>query len=568
MSKKHKLRPPSEVMRLSRMGSFHQTRLSFMRSLLRMLENQNWRFDRPSWEIDDRGVGYAIYTASGNGHTYSLVCFANDLPPEKRSDRVIAEEWDATFVLYDGTPDQEDISRLYCNVPKQEAGHCFQTELVLSRANRSVRLFEHVVGCLAEGRQPDPEQIDSVGYLMRTTAVYGNGKFGISDRERISDRPEFSGPFRAELLAVWLIRAFSVDIAEHLAIVRGGKKAVPLDAGLRRRLGVGNATGLGMAPFLVLHPVLIHSWMLARETALQRVRNIPEIEPISRERFHSLMPRINTALTHWNTDDARQQERIAGLREDVRRLQQYLENFDWSHQQPWNRLFEWGQRNLALEAQELLVSILIEPHGEIVDDLTSEMSADEVDAFSIDGKMSVAETITSVEEHYSWALGRNYESMEEQARFWYVSEEKQEPRLGERFEEPGAELEHPLTYARDISRAYDDLTGFQSTTGSENSIAEFLLQFPGHRHAIRRIQVSVKYPYAEIRDNLISSEVMPIDLLRCKLSFFGASKFDPKSDRWVRINMYQYAPYPSELHDMGGDNWIYPPDHIANAAIA
>jgi hypothetical protein len=52
--------------------------------------------------------------------------------------------------------------------------------------------------------------------------------------------------------------------------------------------------------------------------------------------------------------------------------------------------------------------------------------------------------------------------------------------------------------------------------------------------------------------------MVPLDLLRCKLSFFGATRFDPKSDRWLRINMYQYAPYPNELASCRRDNWVYP----------
>ena len=54
-------------------------------------------------------------------------------------------------------------------------------------------------------------------------------------------------------------------------------------------------------------------------------------------------------------------------------------------------------------------------------------------------------------------------------------------------------------------------------------------------------------PYAEIQDNLIAADMLPIDILRCKLSFFGATRFDPRSDRWVRICMYQDAPFPHEL---------------------
>ena len=87
-----------------------------------------------------------------------------------------------------------DIERLAGNVPRQEAGRCSAAELVMSRANRSVRLFDHVVACLAEGKQPAAADLDAVGYLMRTTAVYGNGKFGLADRERIAERRSFRDP--------------------------------------------------------------------------------------------------------------------------------------------------------------------------------------------------------------------------------------------------------------------------------------------------------------------------------------------------------------------------------------
>ena len=89
-------------MRLARMGSFHQSRLSFMRVLLRRLKNARWVFDRPVWRIDAGGVGVATYRASGPTRSYTLVAFAHDLPDELRSDRVIAEAWDATFTLHDG----------------------------------------------------------------------------------------------------------------------------------------------------------------------------------------------------------------------------------------------------------------------------------------------------------------------------------------------------------------------------------------------------------------------------------------------------------------------------------
>ncbi|WP_057464567.1 hypothetical protein [Pseudovibrio sp. POLY-S9] len=84
------------------------------------------------------------------------------------------------------------------------------------------------------------------------------------------------------------------------------------------------------------------------------------------------------------------------------------------------------------------------------------------------------------------------------------------------------------------------------------------MRHPEYRHIVRRAQIVNQAPYAEIRDNTIASDILPIDMLRCKLAFFGAVQFDPRSDRWVRINMYANAPYPEELVSQTDDFWVYP----------
>ena len=82
---------------------------------------------------------------------YSLVCFANKINDDERSDRVIATKWDAAFTLYDGEPDKDDIERLKNEVPKQEVGRLSYKELTLSRANKSLRVFDHVIESLSNG---------------------------------------------------------------------------------------------------------------------------------------------------------------------------------------------------------------------------------------------------------------------------------------------------------------------------------------------------------------------------------------------------------------------------------
>jgi hypothetical protein len=230
------LRPPGTVMRLARMGSFFPTRLSFMPSLLRRLARERWRLERSRWSLDEAGYGHAVLTLrSGVAPSiYSLVAFSHPLDPALRSDRVIAEAWDTTYVLYDGVPDEDEVARLAANAPRQEAGRFCPRDLVLSRANRSGRVFDHVVECLAAGRQPDPATVAAVGYLMRTTAVYGNGKFGIADRARLVERPELAGPFQAEMMTVYLIRSFVFALVEHIASRRAPDRWVALDPGLKR----------------------------------------------------------------------------------------------------------------------------------------------------------------------------------------------------------------------------------------------------------------------------------------------------------------------------------------------
>ncbi len=550
------LRDPAVVMRLARLGSFHQTRLSFMRAILRRVKREQWRFERPIWRIDASGVGVAVYRIHAAQHTYSLIAYAHDLAPELRTDRVIAEAWDATFTLFDGVPTEDDIERLSHSVPKQEAGRYLSSELVLSRANRSVRLFDHVVSRLAEGVQPDRAKIEAVGYLMRTTAVYGNGKFGIADRDHIAMRPEFAGPFRAELLTVWLIRTFTTDLAEHLARTRGGDRAVTLDPTLRRRLGVGNSTGLGMAPFLINHPTLIHSWIHARELALARVRALPKATPATRTAFQTALDRAACMAREWRTADPLQTESIGILRADLESLGEHVEGDALSGSRPWDALYRWAEESLSLEGQEMAVTLMIEPHGELVDELTARMRLDENDAFPIDGSMKLADMRRMIEDTCPWALGIDFGSSPESSRFWYVSEEKLEPRLGERARDAGDALEEPLATARDIGRFHAALV---ASGDPEDKLAAFLLARPEHRHVARRVQITARYPYSQVRDNLISAELRAIDLLRCKLSFFGATKFDPKSDRWVRITLYQDAPHSDEIGAQAADDWSYPP---------
>ena len=141
----------SDIMTLDKMGSRYPSRLSFSRSMLRRLLFDNWKISKSKFELDNDGYGTAVYEIKINNNIYSLVCFSQHLDSADRSDRVIAEKWDTAYSLINGKLDDHELNRLRKNIPLQESGRNSSKELVLSRANKSVRLFEYVVNCLSNG---------------------------------------------------------------------------------------------------------------------------------------------------------------------------------------------------------------------------------------------------------------------------------------------------------------------------------------------------------------------------------------------------------------------------------
>ena len=545
------LRDPKIVMKLSRLGSFHQSKLSFLRSFLN--EFKDWKYNRDFFDLNDRGYGVAIYSFSKDKKTYSLVCFANELKDEERSDRVIATKWDAAFALYDGIPSKIDIDRLSQNVPKQEVGRLSYKELTLSRANRSVRAFNYVVECLSKGIQPNTNELSKVGYLYRTTAVYGSGKFGLADRFRIKNRDEINGPFRLEMMLVYLVRQFTFDQVNHIAKHKNPKDAVELDLDICRNLGIGNSTGLGMAPFIVNHPSLLNNWILAKETALKKIREIEKVSEEEFKIFYNCLTKSLKNVTSWNTDSEYQKKKINNLINDLQNLINYLkDNIDKSNFYIFDKLYNWAEENLSEEGVEYLVSIMMEPYNEITDPLISQMSSDEDSSFNIPVDRTINDLREIIEKNYSDILKIDFSKNENNKKFWFISKNKEEPRIGDRFEDNGSELEQPTAIARDIKKLYETIFNLKNSL----KIGKFLLQNNDLRHIVRRVFITEKYPYSEIQDNTIGSKLVPIDMLRLKLSFFGAVKFDPRSDKWLRICMFQGAPLPNELNSFN-QYWIY-----------
>ena len=195
---------------------------------------------------------------------------------------------------------------------------------------------------------------------------------------------------------------------------------------------------------------------------------------------------------------------------------------------------------------------MMEPYDDIVSPLIKKMSSEEEKYFNIPTDRTVSDLKTILEEKYSDILKIDFLKKENQLNFWFISKNKEEPRLANRFDEVGSELEQPLAIARDIKKLYEVIKSSKNNL----KISEFLSQNSDLRHVVRRAFIVEKFPYSEIQDNTIGKEIIPIDMLRLKLSFFGALKFDPRSDKWLRICMFQGAPLPEQLKNYN-EHWVY-----------
>lgn len=552
------LRHPANVMKLDRLGSFHQTRLSFSRQLIEELISNNWKTKIIKWNINSIGTGNAVIKISSKERIYSLVVFCHQINDDERSDRVIAEKWDMTFSLFLGIPSKEELDEMSKNLKIQELGRHLPKQLTLSRANKSVRVFNSVLNNLSEGKQPDKKMINNIGYLVRTTAVYGNGKFGIADYLPETNDNPLNKPFQAEMLTVYLIRYFSIELVNYLAKEKGKDKSITLSNEISKHVGVGNATGLGMAPFLINHQKLIHKWIQARETAISRVLSIKKLSTYNQTKIFNLIERAYLYTTQWNVDDVIQFKRINVLRKELKDISNNKSlNGLLNNDYPLQNVYLHFINKISIETQEILNSIFIEPFPELLDDLTNEMGTDEQNTVAIGYKVN--ELIKIIKDKYSWALKIDIKNPDENFYFWYTSQAKLEPRLGATQIDHGKEKQLPFDIPQQVQNALKILTKLpDDMTG-----AEAMILHPEIRNIIKRVIINENFPFSEIQNNLVGKKVRPIDLLRCKLSFFGATKYDPKSNLWTRITLFQGAPLPHQLQEENATEWLFP--YLVNA---
>lgn len=540
------MRTADIVLEPRRMGAVWPTRLSFARQLVGRLRREGWRIGVAAWELDEEGRGEAIYRVAAREHTFHFVLFSNKLDPAERTDRVIAERWDAAAALCEGELTVERLVHLRANVPKQEYGRADHQTLSWTRGNRSGRFFDYVVDCLAAGRQPEVDVLAQGGYIFRSTAYYANGKFGLMAYEAVEAAHPLAGSYMAQMLAAYLFREFAVDLAEHVARCRN-PQAVRLHPAIRRYLGIGNATGLGLVPFVLNNPQLTHAWCWVRETAVSHAKaTIPTAADRDQllkllDRCHRYFGEDQTETLGLFTDQATLQRDLACLRERVAR-------------QPLDAPWGWTCDDIAgqvdVESEELLHTLLIELYPAVADGLVGKLEMPPL--APLRPEMSLAVLVELVRRDYGWALAMDLSDPAAKHFFWYFSADSEEPLIGVRGVEVG--VERPLDIPHQIQSLMHDL----AHAPAEETVAFFLLQQPQHRLIIQRVQALDGLAYAEPRSNIMDAAFIPLYLQRFQLAMYGMERYSPQSVNWVRVTLMQGAPTVGDLTAGWEGSWAFP----------
>lgn len=550
-------RPADVALDPADMGTARATRHSFNRSFLRTAARERWTVDRTDWQVNDAGCGRFVYRVATATHVFHLVGFSQVLDEAQRTDRVVAQAWDVTAALVEGELDENLLDVLAREVPQQEAGRAPIGTLVWTRANRSARFFDLVADSLAAGHQPDLAVLGDGAYVLRSTAFYGNGKFALTGFDGYPPGHPLALPYRAQMLTAWLLREFSYDLVEHCARAIN-PEAVSLSGAWRRYFGLGNATGLGMVPYIVNHPMVLDAWCALRELPLAHALACPVTEE-KLNRVLELLERAQRYFARRATLPTAPYPDLGTVADGLGRLHRALTEYrdtgcldGVAPTDPWRAAQDRAAAE-GLEVRAVFDTVLVEDTAELDDDVESLLHCHEEQTW--DPATTCSQTRDQLQRTYAWTRRIELTAPAATARFWFTSLDNEEPRRGLRGVDPGVEVEHPLGVAHDVAALLTDL----DRAPGDEPLADFLLTHPHHRGALGRALSLTEVPYGEVRTNLLAADFLPLDLQRFQLAVYGMDNYSPQSTDWLRVTLNSGAPRAADIRAGLDDDWLFDP---------
>jgi hypothetical protein len=539
-------------MQPQRLAALAPTRLSASRALVHRMSRERWNIEIVRFDIDERARGEAVYRIRTPTMTFSFIAFSFEPTLEGRTGRIIGESWDQMGALVEGEVSQADVDQTRRELPKLYAGRATPGSLVWCRSNRSVRLFEHVVERLAEGRQPEVDEIWRVGYLMRNTGLDGNGTFGTRSFGALGEDHPLSAPLHAQMLAAYLMREFSVDLAEHLARC-ASSTAVPLDPELRRCVGLGNGSGFGLLFFVNVHPFLVDRWLTARNEAVETARGV--VLSTGSAEVRRLLELLRRASTFYAQDPFVYYSftPASAVAADLQILVSQIEDMVSRGPMRAGEVVDRVSTGVSVDAVEVLNAMLLE------------MRPDETDRYLPAGfidetlrrrpEASVGELLELLRREYAWTDDFPMDDPRQRKYRWYKSEAAEEPRRGLADEVAGG-VEWALDIPGDIQRLRSRL----EQVSSDTKVGHFLFEFPEERATVQRVQGLAGRALHSPHMNMLGEDLRPAHVIRLMNSaFHGLDKTSDLDGRWGLWGLiFHGAPTRHDIADGRANDWIYP----------
>jgi hypothetical protein len=545
------------LMRPERLAAFQPSRISASRALMAQAIAERWQVAIRRFDIGADAAGTAVYEVTTPGGVFSFLAFSNTPQRAGRTGRIIGRAWDMTGALVEGSASDAVIETTRRELPKLYAGRATPNTLIWCRSNRSMRVFDATVAALAAGRQPDAALVAQVCYLMRNTGLDGNGTFGTRSFLALEDSHPLRYPLAAQMLAAYMMREFAADLANHLAALQS-PDAVALSLEIRRFLGIGNGSALGLILFINNHPRLIDAWIGAREDAIAAARALPL--GAGDARLAHLQTLVHRAARFRREDRmvydafapsaliAQELEQIAAL---VAGLHARGGDAAW----PLDALARQVAVGFHAETEETLLSLMIELVPEEADRLARSMIVSE--EMDVRPGMRLGALRDILRHEYGWALQQDMSGSGAYAYVWYKSATAEEPRRGLKSEAPPDAFNLGL----DVPGLVQALDAALAERGPEESVARLLLARPDLRQITARVQSLAGLRYHQPQANIMGEDFVPAHLVRLmNVAIHGVDKTRDYLARNLRGVLFHGAPTAADLAAGADPDWFYPPE--------
>lgn len=535
------------------LGAIQPGPLSCTRYFIAALFARPWSIERRVFDLDAVGAGIARYDIRVDGRLFEFVVLANPPVPEGRSGRVLNGDRDMNAGLHEGRATDEQIAVMRREMPLIYRGRCAPGTLIWCRANRSTRIFDHVVDSLGSGRQPDADRLARIPYVMRNVGIEGNGIYGTRSFLEYGDDHPLGAPYAAQMLAAFMMREFAIDLVEHLARARS-PAAVPLAPDFRRFIGIGNGSAIGLVFFIQNRPRFVGRWLDLRERLLAAARGL-DLGPDAPEtaRFIALLDRAIAYRRQDRVTPADARVPSAAVADDLAALRAHVDLLlRMSGSLDLGRLLDFARAKLGRTALETANSIAMEMLPQLRDLLLDEFIVDE-DLY-VRPAMTLAELRGLIDAQYRWALDLDLSTPDSRHYVWYQSISNDEPRRG-----PRDEIDPARNMLWDIPGEVQRLAADIDRADPAATVAAFLRRHPDHRYMIERIQGLADMRFHTPQANPFARDFVAVDLVRLiMVGYYGLEKPIDFFDRNSRGVMFHGAPTRADLGTPPDPAWFYP----------